>query len=316
MSSPASSTDRVSSENSLLICASISSKKLGYASTLCGVAAGDGPDQIDRIADLVSAHPEVTHNYLREAEYNVWFTAIAPSHAHLEQLVDEVRAETGREVLNLPVTALYKIRVDFGSHGRRQGGASHDAARARSHAGPAAGAPFDAADPFDVALIRWAQADVVAERPFREAAAFVAAQTGDPTVDELRVLDRLREWRESGVIRRFGAFVRHRKLGYAFNGMTVWNASDDRAAKLGASFAALTYVSHCYSRPPAPTWPYNLYAMVHAKSQDELDGYVAEMESISGLQARVLLSTKEYKKSLPVFFGGAPSGNQSGTTGT
>jgi len=282
------------------ICASLSSKKLGHTSTLCAIAVPGTDEDIDRAAELVSAHPEVTHNYRRDSGFNVWFTAIAPSAAHLEQLAREVSLETGCEVVNLPVTKLHKIRVDFGKHDK----AVRSSARQSGEA-----MPFNANDPFDIALVRWAQADIataeagkLVERPFLRAARLIAAELGDASVDEKRVLRRLREWKANGTIRRFGAFVRHRKLGYTFNGMTVWNAPTGEAANLGRAFAELPYVSHCYERRPAPTWPYNLYAMVHAKTQDELDGYVAEMRQIANLNPRVLVSSKEYKKVLPSFF--------------
>ena len=277
------------------IAASFSSRKLGYVSTLCAVAAKGDRERIDQIGKLVSAHPEVTHNYLREAEYSIWFTAIAPSRGELARLADEVAAETGCEVLDLPVTSLYKIRVDFGKHDAQETQEPEPAEDA--------GKPFDANDPFDVALVRWAQADASGERPFRDGATLIAAETGDASVDEERVLRRLRELKADGTIRRFGAFVRHRKLGYAFNGMTVWNVPDEQSAEIGASFAALPFVSHCYSRRPAERWPYNLYAMVHAKTQEELDGYVDEMRRITRLEPRVLVSSKEYKKVLPTYFG-------------
>lgn len=157
-------------------------------------------------------------------------------------------------------------------------------------------------DPFDIALVHWAQADVPGEYPFQDGAAQIAAETGDYSVDEARVLQRLRELKACHVIRRFGAFVHHRKLGYTFNGMAVWNVPDDRIDELGTQFAALPYVSHCYRRTTAPSWPYNLYAMVHATTQAELDGYIDEMKQFAGLEPRVLVSTKEFKKALPVYF--------------
>ena len=86
--------------------------------------------------------------------------------------------------------------------------------------------------------------------------------------------------------------------------MTVWRAPEGRVDEVGRAFAALPYVSHCYERPAFPAWPYNLYAMVHAKTQEELDAYAAEMRALFDLEPRVLLSTKEYKKTLPTFFGG------------
>ena len=119
------------------------------------------------------------------------------------------------------------------------------------------------------------------------------------------MLQRLSEWKSQGLVRRFGAFVRHQKLGYTFNGMTVWNVPGEQSDEIGRTFAALPYVSHCYARRPAATWPYNLYAMVHATTQEELDAYVDEMKRLANLDARVLVSTKEFKKALPVYFGGS-----------
>ena len=287
------------------VCASLSSRKLGYASTLVAMSVPGGQDDVDRVANLVSAHPEVTHNYQREAEYNVWFTAIAPTQDDLSRLVADVVAQTGcDDVMNLPVTAMYKIRVDFGKHDYARAHGKKDVVRDKGgeSAKPSESAPFDACDPFDIALVRWAQTDVVGEYPFEEAARRIAAEIGDASVDERRVIERLNQWKACGLLRRFGAFVRHRKLGYAFNGMVVWDADESCASELGGAFADLSYVSHCYGRPRRETWPYNLYTMVHAKTQAELDAYVEEMEKLSGLKARVLVSTKEFKKVLPTYF--------------
>lgn len=86
--------------------------KLGYVSTLC--AARVPADQVARFAEAVNRHPGVTHNYLRENSFNVWFTFIAPSMEEIEAKLREIRAETGiTEILNLPATRVFKIRAQF-----------------------------------------------------------------------------------------------------------------------------------------------------------------------------------------------------------
>lgn len=86
--------------------------KLGYVSTLC--AARVPADQVVRFAEAVNRHPGVTHNYLRENSFNVWFTFIAPSMEEIEAKLREIRAETGiTEILNLPATRVFKIRAQF-----------------------------------------------------------------------------------------------------------------------------------------------------------------------------------------------------------
>ena len=86
--------------------------KLGYVSTLC--AAKVPADKIERFADVVNRFPGVTHNYLRENSFNVWFTFIAPSMEEIEQNLKDIEQETGiTEILNLPATRVFKIKAQF-----------------------------------------------------------------------------------------------------------------------------------------------------------------------------------------------------------
>jgi DNA-binding Lrp family transcriptional regulator len=86
--------------------------KLGYVSTLC--AAKVPEDQIELFAEIVNRYPGVTHNYLRENTFNVWFTFIAPSMKEIEQHIEEIARESGiSEILNLPATKVFKIRAQF-----------------------------------------------------------------------------------------------------------------------------------------------------------------------------------------------------------
>ncbi len=91
--------------------ANFDSKKLGFRSSLC--AAKVPAENMDMFVQTVNACPGVTHNYLREHIYNVWFTYIAPSWEALCQDLDAITQKTGIEILNLPATKLFKIRVDF-----------------------------------------------------------------------------------------------------------------------------------------------------------------------------------------------------------
>ncbi len=87
-------------------------KKIGYVSTLC--AARVPEHKIDAFAAVVNRLPGVTHNYLREDEYNIWFTMIEPSMERIETRLEEIRRETGvPEILNLPAVRLFKIRARF-----------------------------------------------------------------------------------------------------------------------------------------------------------------------------------------------------------
>jgi DNA-binding Lrp family transcriptional regulator len=91
--------------------ANFTSRKLGYTSTLC--AAHVPPEQLDRFVEAVNHYPGVTHNYLRRHYFNVWFTLIAESLERLDQILADISAASGVEVLSLPAQEVFKIKVDF-----------------------------------------------------------------------------------------------------------------------------------------------------------------------------------------------------------
>jgi len=114
------------------------------------------------------------------------------------------------------------------------------------------------------------------------------------------VMTRMAAMQEQGIIRRIGAVPNHYKLGYRFNGMTVWNVPDEVIDELGEKVGQLEFVSHCYHRPRhLPEWPYNLFAMVHGKTQEDVDQQIRQITDLLGdyNQGReVLYSTKILKK--------------------
>jgi siroheme decarboxylase len=114
------------------------------------------------------------------------------------------------------------------------------------------------------------------------------------------VMERMRRMRALGVIRRIAAVPNHYRLGYAANGMSVWDVSDARVDELGAQVGALPFVSHCYRRPRVvPVWRYNLFAMVHGATREEVDLRIGEIAGLLGDAAcahEVLYSKRILKK--------------------
>ena len=125
----------------------------------------------------------------------------------------------------------------------------------------------------------------------------VAARVG---TDEAEVIARLSRMLEAGVVRRIGAVPNHYRLGLSHNGMTVWDVEDGEVDRLGEIVGALDFVTHCYRRPRAlPDWPYNLFAMVHGRSREEVEAKRAEIVDLLGGFARasdILYSTRILKK--------------------
>lgn len=92
--------------------ASINSRSLGYVSLLA--AAKVHPDQVAASAKFINSFAEVTHNYLREGEYNIWFTIIAPARERLQDILSQVEKTAGVEkILGLPAKKTFKINVKF-----------------------------------------------------------------------------------------------------------------------------------------------------------------------------------------------------------
>lgn len=114
------------------------------------------------------------------------------------------------------------------------------------------------------------------------------------------VQQRLTAMLADGRIRRIGAVPNHYAIGYTANGMSVWDVPDERVDELGARVGALDFVTHAYHRPRAlPAWPYNLFAMVHGGSREEVLTKVAEIHALLGDACRshdVLFSTRILKK--------------------
>ncbi len=125
----------------------------------------------------------------------------------------------------------------------------------------------------------------------------VAAQLG---LEEREVIDRLAALQARGVIRRIGIAPNHYALGMVANGMSVWDVDDAAASDLGARVGNLDFVSHCYLRPRAlPQWPYNLFAMVHGRSREEVEEKRQEIAALLGAACRqsdILYSTRILKK--------------------
>jgi len=135
-------------------------------------------------------------------------------------------------------------------------------------------------------------------RPF----ATIAQRAG---ISEAQAIQRIREWLADGTIRRFGARVNHRAVGYRANGMSVWKVPEEQIEKVAAFMSALPEISHCYLRPARPGWEYNLFAMIHGTREEEVRGVVERIAQQTGIKVyAVLFSIKEFKKSAPRYFAG------------
>jgi DNA-binding Lrp family transcriptional regulator len=153
---------------------------------------------------------------------------------------------------------------------------------------------LQAVDPIDRAIIVATQGGLpLVARPYHAIAERLQ-------LDPEELMARMRRLQTVGVIRRLGVVPNHYAIGYKANGMSVWDVPDERVDELGTAVGSFEFVSHCYCRPRRlPQWPYNLFAMVHGKSRDEVEQQVAQIAAFLGEQARshdILYSTRILKK--------------------
>ena len=135
----------------------------------------------------------------------------------------------------------------------------------------------------------------LSKQPFRD-----AAEKAGVSEDEL--LRQLSTWKEDGVIRRFGAIVRHHDAGYSANAMAVWDVSADRIEEFARAASSVRAISHCYQRPRFEGFPYNVYTMIHGGSRADCESAANEISARTGItEYELLFTTEEFKKSPPVY---------------
>ena len=267
-------------------------RALGYSSML--VAAKVDPDNPWRAATIINAHPGVSHNYLRNHEFNIWFTiATEPgSKLGLEGTLDVLAREAGAEsVRQLPTLKLFKIRMDL-----EMEGGTDALAKAAGAVEPAETEP-QPYDEFDQAVIRALQGDMpVVPEPYAPAAA-------DLGIAQVQLLKHLRGMQERRLLRRVAAILFHRRAGFSANGMGVWKVPDERILELGMRMASFRGISHCYQRPTYADWPYSVFTMAHGRSKEECDAILDSIAADTGITERsTLYSSTEFKKIRLLYF--------------
>jgi len=125
----------------------------------------------------------------------------------------------------------------------------------------------------------------------------------DLNISEEVLLETLQRLCDQGVMRRYGATLRHQKSGFSANAMVAWRVDEDRVHQVGERFASFKEVSHCYRRNPTKDWPYNLYTMVHAPDEQVCRETTSRMAEAAGIEDFTLLfSKKELKKTSMQYF--------------
>lgn len=261
-------------------------KELGYYPSL--VAFQVPESRIDKAGDIISSHPGVSHNYLRNHKYNIWFTLAEENEKDFYKTVSILAAKSGAlDYLILQNEKLLKIGVflNFGDDENYRVGVYSE------KDGVFAG------DDKAIDAVRLLQMDLPAEtHPFD-----LIAEEGRDISSAGELLDYFSEFIATGVMRKYVAVLRHRNAGFTANAMTAWRVDDDFDEHVFTDCAA---VSHLYLRTEYPgRWEHRLFAMMHAKSRERIEATIRELSEKSGIRDYLSLeSLREFKKERIVYF--------------
>jgi len=269
---------------------------LGYQQTLAAFAVP--PEQLDAAGTIVAQHPGVSHCYGRQHHVNLWFTlAVSPqSILGLEKTVKLLAGTcNASQALTLPTLKRYKLQVQFDLLSEGFAPEETPALRITSPTSQAP-QPVRSTPPPHLSedqshAIQALQVDLpVQEDPFSP-----LAEMAQTSVDGL--LMHAHDFVRAGYLRRYAAVLHHRAAGAAANLLVAWDVPDQDADAAGRQAATVPAVSHCYLRPRAEGWPYNLYTMIHGHTKRDCLQSTQQVAAAAGLHSRAELWTiQEYKK--------------------
>ena len=265
-------------------------RKLGYKSSL--VAMEIESDKLESVARQINRHPGVSHNYEREHQFNLWFTLATPPGTDLKTEVDKFKKVPGiLKIRMLPTIKLFKIGVKLEMLDDKK--LEVKPSEEKKKILDVKFVPTEE----DKEFIRELQKDLeITDKPFLKAAQKLG-------MSEDQIFEKLKHYEEIGVMRRYAAILRHRDVGFVANGMIVWKVPEQRITEVGEKLGAFPQVSHCYQRPVYPDWPYNVFSMIHCKSQEEANDMAKEIQTqIDVGEYKILFSAKEFKKTRVEYF--------------
>ncbi|MHC4520858.1 MAG: siroheme decarboxylase subunit beta [Planctomycetota bacterium] len=265
------------------IAAVLNHRALGYSGTL--VTAHVPDEQLPPATAAINALPGVSHNYLRQHRFNMWFTLQEDSPEQIRRTLSQLQAKLGVEFHSLPVTRIFKLDVRFDAE-------SDDDVLLQDVERPPRAKPVELTDVQRLALSHLQPGLDVTPRPFDK------VRPQDMT--EADLFARLTELLKADVIRRIAGVLNHHKLGFNANIMFAGEVAPEHIVEAGRWLAHSGTVSHCYERETFPGWPYNLFAMLHGRTMAQIQHTLDNFSATGHVRSFELLPTQAELKKQPV----------------
>jgi len=236
------------------------------------------PNSYLKIAkEVINNHPGVSHNYLRNNEYQLWFVLVVPPG---KDLLEEAKFLAKRskvsDMLYLPIIKTYKISTTFGI----PSGEIHLINPKKNFSLK------------DIQIVKALQEPLsLSSEPF----SIIAKNLN---INEEDIFNWIKEKKQIGALRRFGALIKPNKIGLKFNLLIAWEVKDPiKKEKLGRFLSQQSFVSHCYERKSYKHWPFNIYCMCHFSKSDEIQ-IINKIAQRFKIENYVILETLEELKKI------------------
>ena len=268
----------------------------GQAGTL--VTAHIEQNDLHKVVDEVNRLKGVTHNYLREHHYNLWFTLRAESPKQVAATLQKFSKQFKTGFHGLPVKKVFKLDVRFDALSNGRSLLHQKKTRIKNRT-----VNLESVD--ERLLSKLNEGLKVAAQPYDFLCPVLPALEcrnrgseveGNDKLSIDEVLSRIKKMIVQDVIHRLGAVVNHHKLGFVANAMFVCKANENKIVKIGKNLARLNIVSHCYQRKPFKGWPYNLFAMMHGRTIAQIHNEINKFVKSQKIPAWDVLPTLKVLK--------------------
>lgn len=252
----------------------------GHKSTL--LAFKVLPEKLDKVICIINKHPGVTHNYLRNHNYNLWFILVTLPEVNLLEEVNKLaKLCEVEEFLYLPALKIFKISTIFEDSFEKEEIIDTEGEKLDSD---------EIISEKDKQLVKALQEPLpLIPKPFEKITKLLK-------IKEEELFHWIRKMKEKGALRRFGALLKHNKLGFNTNVMVAWEVKKEKIEVLVKNLSKDLFITHCYERKTYPHWKYNLYTMCHFKEEKEKEK-ISLLAKKYGIKNFVMLDTvKELKK--------------------
>jgi DNA-binding Lrp family transcriptional regulator len=265
--------------------AKVNYSTLGRAATL--VAVSVPREKLDTVVAAVNVLAGVSHNYLRDHHFNLWFTLQDESPEAIENTLCRLSKQTKMVFYSLPTEKMFKLNVRFCPDGP-----SAKDFEAGKFSSPQEKEAIAALTEAEKKTLRILQEDFpIVEKPFEK----LGQESGIANL--MQIVESLIAKR---IIRRIAAALDHRKLGYNVNVMACFALPNEKIEEVAYALSAIPAVSHCYQRKTFAGWPYNLFAMIHAGRVEDIERFISSLVKERGISDYVLLPTITELKKSPV----------------